>query len=428
VAVVPAVLSLLPAVLVLAGLLGEAAVRALTPDADLRLDDAEPFAHPALVPATVVVLLGIAAALLRDRRALPEAGLVLALGGVATVALTPVPLWIVTAALGTTAAGYAATSRLPWLGAVPFRHLGAITVAGVALVTAIPSEGLLFATTLLLVALAGLGQVAGRDPVATGAGAVLLPAAVAGAVWSGGAVVDVDLAHRGLPALLLVAGLALLRPRPDTELPAVLAGAISLTVAVAAASDEPLSLSIHLTAAGALLSLTALVHPHRRAVGWAGSAVLLLALWVRLVDVGVLAPEAYTMPPALALVAVALVRMWRDPQEPTALLVPGLLLATAPSLLRLLVTDPVSLRALLLGVACLALTLAGATLRWSAPLLVGAGVGAALTLLELAPYIARTPQWVVIGLAGTVLTLTGITWERRVVELRRAAGYVGRLR
>jgi hypothetical protein len=33
-----------------------------------------------------------------------------------------------------------------------------------------------------------------------------------------------------------------------------------------------------------------------------------------------------------------------------------------------------------------------------------------------------------IGAAGTVLTVVGVTWERRVVELRQAAVYLGRLR
>ncbi len=58
----------------------------------------------------------------------------------------------------------------------------------------------------------------------------------------------------------------------------------------------------------------------------------------------------------------------------------------------------------------------------------GSGVGAALTLVELAPYAVETPQWVVIGAAGSLLIAVGVTWERRVVELQRAAGYVARLR
>ena len=297
VGLVPAALSLAPAALLLVVLLGEAALRTLTAGSDLRLADAEPIAHPGLVPATLLVLLGALAALVRDRRALPEAGLALALGAIATLALAPVPLWTVTAALCTTAAGYVATTRLAWPGAAPYRYLGAIAVACLALTAATPSDGLLLGTTTFLVALAALGQVAGGDPVTRGAGAILLPLSASAAVWAGGAVLDADLAVVGIPAMLVVAAMALLRPRPDTEGSALLAGTVSLAVAVVAADDVLLSLAIHLTVAGALLSLTALVHPHRRPVGWAGSAVLMLALWVRLADVGVLAPEAYTLAP-----------------------------------------------------------------------------------------------------------------------------------
>jgi hypothetical protein len=107
---------------------------------------------------------------------------------------------------------------------------------------------------------------------------------------------------------------------------------------------------------------------------------------------------------------------------------PALALATTPSLLWVLAGEPVSVRAALLGVACLLLVLAGARLRWNAPLLVGSVVGGLLVLRELAPYAAATPQWVLIGLAGTVLTVVGVTWERRVRDLHQATAYLGRLR
>ena len=51
-----------------------------------------------------------------------------------------------------------------------------------------------------------------------------------------------------------------------------------------------------------------------------------------------------------------------------------------------------------------------------------------VVLRELAPYAVAIPQWVLIGLAGTVLTVVGVTWERRVRDLRAASTYVGRLR
>ncbi|MCW2768085.1 MAG: hypothetical protein JWO11_4044, partial [Nocardioides sp.] len=90
--------------------------------------------------------------------------------------------------------------------------------------------------------------------------------------------------------------------------------------------------------------------------------------------------------------------------------------------------DPVSVRAVLLGGACLALTLVGTRLHWNAPLAVGSVVGGLLVLRELAPYAAQTPQWVLVGLAGTLLTVVGVTWERRLRDLQQAATYLGRLR
>ena len=46
---------------------------------------------------------------------------------------------------------------------------------------------------------------------------------------------------------------------------------------------------------------------------------------------------------------------------------------------------------------------------------------------ELTPYAADVPQWVLIGIAGTLLTVVGITWEHRMRDVRYAAGYLRRL-
>jgi len=98
-----------------------------------------------------------------------------------------------------------------------------------------------------------------------------------------------------------------------------------------------------------------------------------------------------------------------------------------PSLVAML-DDPYSLRALLLGAACLVLVVGGAAFRWSAPLVVGAVVGGLLVLLELAPYAAQVPTWVSIGISGAVLLAAGITWESRMNDVRRASRYVAALR
>ena len=41
---------------------------------------------------------------------------------------------------------------------------------------------------------------------------------------------------------------------------------------------------------------------------------------------------------------------------------------------------------------------------------------------------SQTPQWMLIGAAGTVLIACGITWESRMRDLQQAAAYLGRLR
>jgi membrane-bound ClpP family serine protease len=93
-----------------------------------------------------------------------------------------------------------------------------------------------------------------------------------------------------------------------------------------------------------------------------------------------------------------------------------------------MIDEPASLRALLLGVACLALTVGGAVARWSAPLVVGASVGALLVLRELAPYAHHVPTWTAIGVSGVALLVVGVTWESRMHDVRRAARYLDSLR
>jgi hypothetical protein len=232
---------------------------------------------------------------------------------------------------------------------------------------------------------------------------------------------------RAVPVLVVLGLLAIARPRVEVEASAAFAGLVAALASLDAATDQPTALAVHLTVAGVLVTLSSIVHPARRVLAWPGGALLAAATWVRLADLGVEAPEAYTLPSAVVLVLVGLYRLERTPGTRTAALLPGLTLATVPSLLWVL-ADPVSTRAVLLGVACLGLVLAGAQLGWSAPLAVGSVVGGLLVLREVAPYASELPQWVLIGLAGTILTVVGVTWEHRILELRRATAYLGRLR
>jgi cell division protein FtsW (lipid II flippase) len=172
-----------------------------------------------------------------------------------------------------------------------------------------------------------------------------------------------------------------------------------------------------------------LLRVDRRELAWVGGGLLALASWVRLWDVGVREPEPYTLPTAAVLVGLGVWHLRRHPAASTmSALAPGLVLGVVPSLLWLL-PEPTGLRPLLLGLGCLALVGAGLQLRWTAPVAVGAVVGALTVLRLAAPYIGDTvPRWVLIGSAGALLILMGVTWERRLQEARQVMGYVRALR
>ena len=370
-----------------------------TADWLVRLDPAPHDAHPLLLPLAVAVVL-LAGALTVPRP--PQ--IRYALAGVVgvTVLLTaaqyPLPLAVFVAVLG------------------PF-----------GLVLAFPSAVL---TLLVLgeISLLAAFVLARRPAPAAAYAAVVLPLAVAGFLWTGGHLLEVPLDRVSLAVLLVLGLLALALPRPEVELAAAAAAVAGALTAIPVAADVSVSLAVHLTLAGALVTATALVHRDHRPLAWCGGLFLATATWVRLYDVGVQAPEAYTLPTALVLVALGLARLRRDPEAGTVeALLPGLALAVVPTLLWALV-EPLSTRALVIGPVALVVLLAGSVLRWTAPVVVGWLAGATLVLRELAPYAAQTPQWILIGSAGTLLVVAGISWETQVRELRRATAYVGRLR
>ncbi|WP_284534832.1 SCO7613 C-terminal domain-containing membrane protein [Nocardioides sp. T2.26MG-1] len=441
VARVPMLLAALPVLAVTAGLVVQATGNVLGEDdpftrgAGLRLGEPDTLAAPALlVLGTCGLLLALISLTPRPTAVRPQApaGVLLA-AAIATLALFPVPLVLVTAALLLLGANVLAEAVLAGSRRHDDRYAQAQALVGVGLgVVAVggslPSDVLTSSAAAVLVAMTAIVAWRGTTGELRAIGGALLPAALAGLVWSVASVADAEQVQHGVPALLAVGVLAILVPRVELELSAALAGIAASLGALAGADDLSVALAVHLTVAGVLVSASALVHPQRRGLGWAGGLLLAAATWVRLADLGVTAPEAYTLPSAVALLLVGLHRLWRDPRASTAeALTPGLVLATVPSLLWVL-ADPLTWRAVLLGAGCLLLVLAGTWLRWNVPLLVGATVGTLVVLRELAPYAAQTPQWVLIGAAGTLLTVVGITWERRLRDLHTASAYLARLR
>lgn len=406
-------------------------------------DLAQPWMLPLLIGAVVVALVALTRV---ATPLLPEPGELLAefwpacaslvlVTAALGVALYDVPLALVVGLLIAVALAGAATvrflpattgGRLAWAERTTWIMSGAAAL--LAVVFALPSDILTGLALLPVVAVSGLALVSEHTPSTRLTGEALLPLSLGGALVAGSSIAGIDGEWWAIPVLLAVGVLAIARPRPVLESSAAMTGFVAGVGSSVADGATLSTIAVLLTVAGALVTGSALIHPSRRMLAWPGGVLLAMATWARLLDLGVEEPEAYTLPSAAALIAVGLWRLRRDPQASTRFtLVPGLVLATVPSLLWAMI-DPFGWRGVLLGVGCLALIGLGVAMRWSAPLLVGAGVGLVLTLRASEPILVATPPWLLIGLAGTVLTVVGVTWESRMRDLRTATEYVARLR
>lgn len=215
--------------------------------------------------------------------------------------------------------------------------------------------------------------------------------------------------------------LVLALPRWWSEAPAAAMAGLALAISLADTAER-----VHLdrwamvlTLLGAIVVAHGMVHASRRRALPAGGVLLAAASWCRLVSLGVDVIEWYTLPTALVLVALGLWRMRTSASGNTrTLLLPGLSLATVPSLLLVWATDVATLRGVLLAAACVALLLIGSRLRWAAPVLVGGVVGTMLALQACAPVLSDLPIWIVAAVAGTILVSVGVTWEARIRDLR----------
>lgn len=447
-------LALLPQVLVLAATafdrytLAAAEEWSGTPGGRLPATDLMDGAAPWLLPlsvAAVLALLWSAARLLEQARAvrprlvLVSGLLALAVSLLLMLLLLPVPVWTVLLALVTAslAAGVPALVR---------DHVPAVLVAGTGLAAAVVlswyDEQLTAVTVGVALVLVTVTHLRTRhEGVATGAG-VACALLLAGFVWSTGAVVEAGGSWTGLAGLVVLGALAVGRGflplgvrtsavRAAVEIASASAGLVLASVALEATvpPDRSTWLAIHLTVAGAFTTLLSLLRTDRRKVAWLGGLLLAAATWVRLADLGVDEPEPYTLPSALALLLVGLWRLRSDRSAGTfSSLGAGLLLALVPSLLWVL-DDPGGPRSLLVGLACFGLVVAGAQLRWLAPLVHGAVVGLVVVLVEAGPHVGdAVPRWGLIGAAGALLIGLGVTWEQRLKEARSVAAYLRALR
>ncbi len=279
-----------------------------TAPADARLLSSDAIVHPVLVVPSALALLALAWLVigpLGSSVLVRPAGAVVALSAVVSLTHTSAPLWsVVTATLVLAAAAIGRDLAL------------AALLVGVAVGVGLASASLTVLTTAVLVlGCAGVLRLAASRSTALVAGLVL-PAAIGGLLWSSCQVADVDQALRGVPATLVVGLLAVALHRREVEVSAAMTACLTSAVAVAEAANGAGSLALHLTLLGALVTSSALIHQDRRWAGWVGGSLLAAATWVRLADLGVGTPEAYTLPSALALLALGLHTPAPRPRDP----------------------------------------------------------------------------------------------------------------
>lgn len=263
-------------------------------------------------------------------------------------------------------------------------------------------------------------------PTALAYGAALAVAIGSAADWSP--------PHTALLVLVVPAAAALLAGRlgdSQATVPVEAAGATAGVLAIAlAATDLPLLATV-LALCGVITAGTA-IRTDRRPVGYAAAALFLAATWVRLAGWEVDTPEAYTLPVTIPALLVGVLRHRRDPQTSSwTAYAPGLAATLVPSLFAAW-GDPHWTRPLLLGVAALLVTLAGARHHLQAPLLLGGSVLLLDALHELAPYLVQVtdalPRWVPPALAGLLLLALGATYEHRLRDARKMRHFLGNMR
>lgn len=403
---------------------------------------ADSLGTPWLLPLVVIVL--VVGALVLGREWAEESALLmqtlLLIGGVMTVLavagallIEGAPVWWVLVLL--LAATFAA-SAAAWFDGRDARHLAQVVLGAAALVLSWHDEWLTLAASLFLLVLAAAHHGRGAPPVRVGGG-LTMALLLAASLWTAGELLQVPGAWNALVVLLvggaLVIARGLLAARQGiigVELGATVAAAAALTAGVDRApwQDDQTWLAIYLTVAGVAVTVVALTRADRRLAGWVGGLLLAVATWVRLAEIGVEEPEPYTLPSAAALLVAGWFRTRRNPGAGTlSAWGPGLCLALVPSLLWA-IAEPLSWRAVLLGGACLVLTVVGAQLRLAGPFVWGASIGAVLVLWEIVPRAFELSAWLSMGMVGAGLLALGASWEQRVRDARAAIGYVRGLR
>ncbi|MFD6949345.1 hypothetical protein A6A08_12665 [Nocardiopsis sp. TSRI0078] len=253
---------------------------------------------------------------------------------------------------------------------------------------------------------------------ATGAFALALPLLL-------GAPVE----YAALAPIAMVAAVAVAAPRLRgplvlaAEVPACLWAVVALVVTVSAGA-RPELVALALAVVGVVALATA-VRPNRRWSALVGTLLMFAALWTVLAAWNVAAPEAYTVPPALAALAVGWEWSRKAAEAPSswAAYGGGLMLLFLPTVVLVLLDGDMVWRVPAVLVLGLAVVVWGLRRQLQAALVLGGLVLVATSLRAFGPPLwdltRLVPNWLPFAVAGVLLLVIGARYEASLERLRR---------
>jgi hypothetical protein len=377
------------------------------------------------ITVTAVLLAAAAAALAAAASKAPAALATMFLAATETAAVTQYAGWdlastgvalacISAVAVATAAVlGRSATGQVAEIG-------GAATLAGAILLAHSSDDDLV---AVLAIGFLAAASAAARLPRWAAAAAGLLCAtafqvAVIAGAGNSGRLITLGV----VGSTLMAVGVWALQRVHVTPAPVESVGAVATALAIVAIAVADLRhLWVVLLVSGVAGALQA-AHPSRRVLRAVPAVLLLASSWTRLATLDVTVVEPYTLPAALLLLGNGWLVRRRVAGSSWSAYGAGLSLALVPSLL-VAVHDPGTTRPVLLGLSSLGVVVIGLRRRLQAPLMLAGGVLASLAVIHLSPAFlilyASAPRWVLLGTAGAVLLVLGITYERRLRDLRQ---------
>ena len=406
-----------------------------TADAGLTIVVAPGAPTVVLAAAAVAVIAAVAAAL--DRRILV---VIAGVGAAVVVVGAALLMW-------PAGGGVIAAAAIAAAGAIGLRGHASPAVAVAALVSG----------TLLAVALGLSGQaatIAALVAATTAAGAVCAPivtgqrvvddriATITGALVAADAIglvaaVLAAMTHApgpvGVAVAVASAGVWFVAggvgDHRQISLPVEVTGAVGFAtgLALAARADAAAWLAVAFAVLAAAATVAVAQRSDRPWMGWVAKAAASASSWTVLADLGVDVVEAYTVPPALLLLAIGAIALRQRSTEPSwQALGAGLGLLLTPTVAMVL-DDPDDLgRLAAVIVVGSALAVAGRVWRLQAPLVSGVAALIAVALTQYDVVTAVVPRWLLLAAGGSLLLWLSISYERQLQRLAAVrAGLAG---